>query len=259
VRAGRRSRSSRRTRPGRPSINIESLSDVVQRNPNDATAFNTRGAAFARSGRYSDAIADFNKALQIDPNNAPAYTNRGLAHRQTNRADAAYADFTKAIQADANYGPAYIGRANLERTRGNFDALSGPDTGDPPHAGIGGGPARARARLSEDGAAPRSHHRLRRRNRPQRLCGGPYEARGQSLIATRQYDKAAEDFNAALNVNNKNADAWAWRGVALDRAGKKQEAAESFARATAIDPNNSVAKQGLGRGQGGVASLNPFR
>ena len=74
-----------------------------------------------------------------------------------------------------------------------------------------------------------------------------------------QYDKAVEDFNAALNVNNKDADSWANRGLAYERSNRRQEAIESYTRATSIDPNNPTARQGLGRLQGGVASLNPFR
>src|SRR4051812_36584549 len=85
---------------GVSKVNIASLSDVIQRNPSDPSAYNTRGAAYARVGRYGDAISDFTKAVQIDPNYAPAYTNRALALRQTNRNEQAYADFTRAIQAD---------------------------------------------------------------------------------------------------------------------------------------------------------------
>ena len=53
---------------GATNVNIASLTEVVQRNPNDAAAYNTRGAAYARAGQFSDAIADFTKAIQIDPN-----------------------------------------------------------------------------------------------------------------------------------------------------------------------------------------------
>src|SRR5215204_7191176 len=59
--------------------NISSPSEVIQRNPSDPAAYNTRGAAYARLARYSDAINDFNKAVQVDPNYAPAYANRALA------------------------------------------------------------------------------------------------------------------------------------------------------------------------------------
>jgi tetratricopeptide (TPR) repeat protein len=84
----------------------------------------------------------------------------------------------------------------------------------------------------------------------------PYAARGQSLVQTSQFDKAVEDFNAALNVNNRDAESWAWRGVAQERSGKKQEAIESYQRALGIQSANATAKQGLARVQGGgVASL----
>ena len=33
------------------------------------------------------------------------------------------------------------------------------------------------------------------------FVGAPYAARGQSFVATNQFDKAIEDFNAALNVD----------------------------------------------------------
>ena len=83
----------------------------------------------------------------------------------------------------------------------------------------------------------------------------PYAARGQSLIATNQYPKAIEDYNAALNVNNKDATSWAYRGLAYEKSGQRKEAMENYQRASVIDPNNSVARAGLGRVQGGVGSL----
>ena len=94
---------------GATEVNIASLSDVIQRNPSDAAAYNTRGAAYARAGNYGDAITDFTKAIQLDPNSASAYGNRALAFRQSGRNDAALQDFTKAINADPNYTAAYIG------------------------------------------------------------------------------------------------------------------------------------------------------
>ena len=62
---------------GASAVNIASLTDVIQRNPNDSAAYNTRGAAYARIGRYQSAIDDFGHAVQIDPNFAAAYVNRG--------------------------------------------------------------------------------------------------------------------------------------------------------------------------------------
>ena len=53
---------------GTSTVNISSLSDVIQRNPNDPAAYNTRGAAYARVGNYSSAMSDIGKAVQLDPN-----------------------------------------------------------------------------------------------------------------------------------------------------------------------------------------------
>jgi tetratricopeptide (TPR) repeat protein len=87
------------------------------------------------------------------------------------------------------------------------------------------------------------------------FVAAPYAARGQSYVATNQFDKAIEDFNAALNVNNKDADSWAWRDVAMERKGDRQGAIESYSRALALDSSNAVARQGSSRLQGGVATL----
>ncbi len=87
------------------------------------------------------------------------------------------------------------------------------------------------------------------------FVAAPYAARGQSLIATNQYAKAIEDYNAALNVNAKDATSWAYRGLAYEKQGQRKEAMENYQRASTIDPNNTVARAGLGRVQGGVGSL----
>ena len=82
-------------------------------------------------------------------------------------------------------------------------------------------------------------------------AAAPYQARGQSLIATSQFEKAVEDFNAALNVDNRNGDAWAGRGLAYERLGKRQEASESYQRALTADPGNAMARAGNSRLGGG--------
>ena len=53
--------------PGANAGNIASLTDVIQRNPGDSVAYNTRGIAYAKAGNYKSAIDDFTKAVQIDP------------------------------------------------------------------------------------------------------------------------------------------------------------------------------------------------
>lgn len=206
------------TDPKAAATNIDSLTEVIKRNPSSAEAYNTRGAAYARVGRFSEAIADFTEAAKLDPNSAAAYTNRALAERQMGHNDAARADFDRAIAANPNHAPAYVGRADLLRAQGNLDqALSDLDTA---------------IRINPE-SAQAFHSRgliYQKRNDYTRAVTdfdnaidrdpfvfAPYQARGESLVAIGKYDKAIEDFNAALNVNNKSAQAWAWLGLAYEK------------------------------------------
>ncbi|HEX3494665.1 MAG TPA: tetratricopeptide repeat protein, partial [Methylocella sp.] len=107
--------------PQEAASNLASLTDVIQRNPASAEAYNTRGVAYARIGKFQEAIADFGQSIKLAPGNAASLTNRALAYRQINRDDAALADFNGAVAADSNHAPAYLGRANLLRVQGKLD------------------------------------------------------------------------------------------------------------------------------------------
>ena len=78
----------------------------------------------------------------------------------------------------------------------------------------------------------------------------PYQARGQSLIATGKFEAAIEDFNATLNVNNRNADAWAGLGLAYERMSNREKAIESYDRALVVEPNHKLARDGRARIRG---------
>src|SRR5437763_960504 len=92
------------------TANVASLTEVIQRNPNDPQAYNIRGTVLGRAGRNEKALADFNKAVSINPGFAQAYANRGLVYRQMRKFEPALADYNKAIEIDPSYAAAYLGR-----------------------------------------------------------------------------------------------------------------------------------------------------
>src|SRR6478752_835820 len=98
--------------------NIASLSEVIQRNPNDAQAYNMRGTVLGRANRNQEALADFDRAVGIDANYAQAYANRGQVHRQMRQYELALADYNKALSIDQNYAAAHLGRGQVYRAQG---------------------------------------------------------------------------------------------------------------------------------------------
>src|SRR5690606_34688988 len=85
------------------SENISSLTAVINRSPNDAEAYNVRGAAYGRGGRYQEALKDFDTAIRINPNFYQAYANRALIHRFMGNQQAALQDYDRSLQLNANY------------------------------------------------------------------------------------------------------------------------------------------------------------
>ena len=66
-------------------------------------------------------------------------------------------------------------------------------------------------------------------------------------MATGKYDAAIEDFNAALNVNANNSEAWTGLGVCYEKLNNHAKAVESYQRAVTVNPNDSEARAALQR------------
>ena len=64
-------------------------------------------------------------------------------------------------------------------------------------------------------------------------------------MKTGKYEAAIEDFNAALNVNANNTDAWAGLGFCYAKLNNRAKAIESYSRAIQVDPGNSAARAAL--------------
>jgi tetratricopeptide (TPR) repeat protein len=232
---------------------IGSLTDVIQRNPNDAQPYNVRGAVLGRAGRNEEALADFDKALAIDPNFAQAYANRGLIHRQLKRYDRALADYNKAIEIDPNYAAAYVGRGMVKRAKG--DALAALEDFN-----------KAIEIKPDDSQAYYNRGLLYQAQRQHEYAIGdfttafaltrqqqaePLIARALSHLANKDLKSAAADLDDAVKLEPQNFQAWASRGLAYERLGDKEKAAGSYARSMNINGEYMPAKQGFAR-VGGV-------
>jgi len=74
---------------------INSLSSAIERNPNNASAYNVRGCAYLGLEQYDSGITDYSTAIKLDPNNALVYNDRGSAYLALKYYDLAKKDFEK--------------------------------------------------------------------------------------------------------------------------------------------------------------------
>ena len=72
-------------------------------------------------GQTDWAIDRFSYAIEISPNNALAYNNRGAAYVVKDNQERAIADFTRAIELYPDFVEAHLRRSNIYFWRGDFD------------------------------------------------------------------------------------------------------------------------------------------
>lgn len=98
---------------------IACLSTVISRTPEDADAYDLRGAAHIRRNEIGSAIDDLDAALRIDGGRASTHVNRGLALRYKGDYDRSIADLDEAVRIDPRYASAYFNRALTFRDKGD--------------------------------------------------------------------------------------------------------------------------------------------
>jgi tetratricopeptide (TPR) repeat protein len=83
---------------------------AIASNPNDALAYNERGAAYSWMDQYDKAIESYTKAIQLDPTSAVTWRNRGSVYFHKGEYAKAVADCNEAIRLDGSYTSAYLMR-----------------------------------------------------------------------------------------------------------------------------------------------------
>jgi tetratricopeptide (TPR) repeat protein len=79
-----------------------------------------KGLAKAQMGHYDEAIALFSQIIDRNPLNASDYSNRGLTYFQSGQTVRALADYNRAIDLNPRLDGAYNNRANYHAAQGQF-------------------------------------------------------------------------------------------------------------------------------------------
>lgn len=187
--------------------------------PTDMAFLSLRGDAYATKGDYDHAIADFDRVIAMDPRlrDGDMFIKRGSAYAAKGNYDQAIADANQADRIRSKgaathelLGVAYRGKGDYQRATRELDTALGLVRNSP--------------------------------YRPTRLV-----ERGHSYAARGQYALAIQDYDAALSLSPRNAEALYGRGIAKQKNGDQASGAADVAAAREIDPDvsDAIAKSGV--------------
>lgn len=100
---------------------IAILTQLINRQPQNAVNYNNRGLIYFQSGNLQQALADYNTAIELHPNLASTYNNRANYYAACGELAAALADYDQAIDLNPSYVRAWINRGITLRDLGQYE------------------------------------------------------------------------------------------------------------------------------------------
>jgi Flp pilus assembly protein TadD len=88
---------------GRPEKGLPYLLKSIRLTPNNASPLVEISQIYSRLKRFDDAVDAASRAIRLEPQNAKAYNNRGAAYIWLGKRRRASADFKMAIQLNLKY------------------------------------------------------------------------------------------------------------------------------------------------------------
>jgi tetratricopeptide (TPR) repeat protein len=221
---------------------IDLGNQIIQKEPNSAKAYRTRGVAFRKKGEYDKAIADHTKAIEIDPDYVYAHNDRGWAYYNKGDNDKAVVDYNKAIEIDPNYALAYNNRGIAYKHKGDYGKAIADYTKaieiDPNYAAAYNNRGVAYKHKGDYDKAMADHTKAIEID-PDYVSA--YINRGIAYKNKGDYDKAIDDYNKAIKIDPNYSIAYNNRGNVYKRKGEYDNAIADYAKAIEINPNYATA------------------
>ena len=221
----------------------------LKSNPDDASAWNTKGVLHAQKQEWGEAIRSLDHAIRLDPDLAPAHSNRGriLLSIGPEKADDALKAFEKAqnllpddfqILRDKAVALRVLGRADdeLDCYRQLSEVVKDEwgiwlrigdlqlELGDFKNADLS---YKIALELKDD-LVP------------------AFIRRAIALAMGEHYSDALKSAETATKLEPKNAEAWLILGDVNLRAGKHRTAVKSLKKASELDPTNASVENTMG-------------
>lgn len=99
---------------------IEQFNEVLNADPNNASALAYRGCAYGRQGKTSQAFADAGRAIELSPEEPDGYRVRSELHLQRDDLDSMIEDANKVVQLDPDDWRIYAARGGAFFLKSEF-------------------------------------------------------------------------------------------------------------------------------------------
>ncbi|REK27734.1 MAG: hypothetical protein DWQ42_07155 [Planctomycetota bacterium] len=190
--------------------------DVIDKNEDDARAYNNRGSAYESRGEFAKALADHERSIELEPTNPMRHYSRAVCLFNWGKLEEALADFSKSLQLferagkpDGRWTFAYESRARTYYRLGRLqEAFADLDAA----IALAGNPVTTlqfRGELHQ--ASGNSEAAIRDFSEVIVLTGGSgelFELRGSAREAVADFAGALVDYERAIQAEPRMAGAY---------------------------------------------------
>jgi tetratricopeptide (TPR) repeat protein len=243
---------------------ISFFSDIIEKDPSIALAWNNRGAIRKTKGDLNGALGDFSKVIEMTREDYKAFANRGSVYLSLNQMDKAIADYDRAIELNAGLAELYANRGYARQNNGDLrGALEDFNISlriKPDFAEVYSNRGTVRY-IMGDFPGALEDYRATLRQDPSYF--NAYYNIGLLMLNMGKPVEALDNFNKAVSLNPSYAEAYANRAVAFSRLGKMEEAFRDYAAALRLKPglleaylNRGIDYLGIGKAREALDDLN---
>lgn len=192
---------------------ISLFTDVIQKDPDNYSAYVVLANSYAAKNKYPEAIKNFDKAIDLNDQYIDTYMYRGRIKMLSGKLKEALEDYNYVIGKNPDNSKAYTNRGIIYTKLGDYkNAL-----------------ADLNKALSLD---------------PQDIfC---LNQRSQVYYNQNRIDDSFADLDKAISIDSSHSDAYSNRGFLYTQTGKYTEALSDLSKAALLDPNNSDIYVNLG-------------
>lgn len=225
-----------------PNEQIQLFTEAISLDPKNLDAYFYRGLARHNIGDFNGAILDYTKVLFYEPS-ADVYFNRGNSKYSLTEYEGAKEDYANALKLDPGFIEARYSLAVTKNDLGDYQGVIS-DLNTPnaeKTAGIFLQLGRAYAGLKD------YKHALQNYNSAVLLNpdSNTFYTRGVFYMDINYFEKANNDFYAAIYLDKTNVAAYFFRGVSAFFLGKFDKALADFSIAVQFDITDFDAVIGL--------------